>query len=139
MATSTDATTEQLAACSIEGPTVYTSEKNGNDETGDGSEGKPFKTPLQVFACNKLSFKNILFDQAYRQHGENVTVYVDSKDETKVRLAKMKFEFICFFQMQGKWELLSKAQAKKVKGRYEEEKRKEKAAAEREVNSMQKQ
>jgi hypothetical protein len=35
--------------------------------------------------------------------------------------------------------LLSKAQAKKVKGRYEEEKRKEKAAAEREVNSMQKQ
>jgi asparaginyl-tRNA synthetase len=67
MATSTDATTEQLAACSIEGPTVYTSEKNGNDETGDGSEGKPFKTPLQ----------------AYRQHGENVTVYVDSKDETK--------------------------------------------------------
>lgn len=35
--------------------------------------------------------------------------------------------------LQGKWELLSKAQAKKVKTRYEEEKRKEKAAAEREV------
>ena len=33
----------------VEGPAVYTSEKNGSDETGDGSEGKPFKTPLQVF------------------------------------------------------------------------------------------
>jgi asparaginyl-tRNA synthetase len=99
MATSTEATTEQLEACSIQEPTVYTSEKNGSDETGDGSEEKPFKTPLQ----------------AYRQHGDNVIVYIDSKDETK-----------------GKWELLSKAQAKKIKTRYEEEKRKEKAADERE-------
>ncbi|CAF4528664.1 unnamed protein product [Rotaria sp. Silwood2] len=99
MATSIGISTEQLEACSIQGTIVYTSEKNGSDENGDGSEGKPFKTPLQ----------------AYRQHGENVTVYVDSKDETK-----------------GKWELLSKAQAKKVKTRYEEENRKEKAAVERE-------
>lgn len=28
--------------------TVYTSEKHGNDETGDGSESKPFQTALQV-------------------------------------------------------------------------------------------
>lgn len=66
MATSTDAPTEQLEACSIrkntffsvknfillnflEGPSFYTSEKNGNDETGDGSESKPFKTAFQVF------------------------------------------------------------------------------------------
>ncbi len=35
---------------------------------------------------------------------------------------------------QGKWELLSKAQSKKVKTRYEEEKRKQIAAADREVN-----
>jgi hypothetical protein len=33
----------------LEGPTVYTSEKNGSDENGDGSEEKPFKTPLQVW------------------------------------------------------------------------------------------
>ncbi len=45
---------EQLAACSIEGPSFYTSEKNGNDETGDGSEAKPFKTPLQVLISYKL-------------------------------------------------------------------------------------
>ncbi|CAF4281907.1 unnamed protein product, partial [Rotaria magnacalcarata] len=97
--TSTEAPTEQLEACSIQGSIAYTSEKSGSDENGDGSEGKPFKTPLQAF----------------RQHGENVTVYVDGKDETK-----------------GKWELLSKAQAKKVKTRFEDEKRKEKALAERE-------
>ncbi|CAF4642756.1 unnamed protein product [Rotaria sp. Silwood1] len=99
MDTSIDTPTEQLEACSIQRTIVYTSEKHGSDENGDGSEGKPFKTPLQ----------------AYHQHGENVTVYVDSKDETK-----------------GKWELLSKSQAKKVKARYEEEKRKDEAAAERE-------
>jgi len=28
---------------------AYTSEKNGNDEQGDGSEAKPFKNPIQVF------------------------------------------------------------------------------------------
>ena len=27
---------------------LYTSEKEGNDETGDGSEQKPYKTILQV-------------------------------------------------------------------------------------------
>jgi hypothetical protein len=27
---------------------VYTSEKNGSDENGDGSETEPFKTPIQV-------------------------------------------------------------------------------------------
>ncbi|CAF1253643.1 unnamed protein product [Adineta steineri] len=43
----------------------------------------------------------------------NLTVYIDGKDETK-----------------NKWELLSKAQSKKLKTRYEDEKRKKKAAAE---------
>jgi len=38
----------------LEGPTAYTSEKNGSDENGDGSEEKPFKTPLQVFIQNKI-------------------------------------------------------------------------------------
>ncbi|CAF1651343.1 unnamed protein product [Adineta ricciae] len=98
MATSVDETTEKLGECSIKGLIAYTSEKHGSDENGDGTESKPFKTPLQ----------------AYRKHGDSVTVYVDAKDET-----------------QGKWELLSKAQSKKVKTRYEEELKKEKAKAER--------
>ncbi|XP_065836508.1 asparagine--tRNA ligase, cytoplasmic-like [Oscarella lobularis] len=44
---------------------VYTSEKEGNDETGDGSEVKPFKTVLQ----------------ALRSHGTEPIpkIYVDSK------------------------------------------------------------
>jgi hypothetical protein len=39
--------------CVVEGPIAYTSEKNGNDETGDGTEEKPFQTPLQVFIKKK--------------------------------------------------------------------------------------
>ncbi len=45
----------------LEGPTVYTSEKNGDDESGDGSEGKPFKTPLQVFIQKKNFDLIVLF------------------------------------------------------------------------------
>lgn len=83
---------------------VYTSEKQGSDENGDGTESKPFKTVLQ----------------AYRKHEDNANIYVDAKDETK-----------------GKWEPLAKAQLKKVKDRYKDEKRKEKAAAEREEKDQQ--
>ncbi|CAG4933605.1 unnamed protein product [Colias eurytheme] len=48
---------------------IYTSEKRGNDETGDGSEDSPFKTILQ----------------AMRHAGKEPfpTIYVDSKDEGK--------------------------------------------------------
>ncbi|CAF0980005.1 unnamed protein product [Adineta steineri] len=90
MANSADAVSTQTI--------VYISEKHGSDENGDGSEGKPFKTPLQ----------------AYRKHGDNLTVYIDGKDETK-----------------NKWRLILKNQSKKLKTRYEEEKRNEKAKAER--------
>ena len=38
--------------------------------------------------------------------------------------------------IQGKWEPLAKAQLKKVKDRHKDEKRKEKAAAEREVRQF---
>ena len=31
-----------------DGPTLYTSEKEGNDESGDGSLQKPFKTVMRV-------------------------------------------------------------------------------------------
>lgn len=30
------------------GPVIYTSEKEGNDDSGDGTVQKPFKTLLQV-------------------------------------------------------------------------------------------
>ena len=42
--------------------------------------------------------------------------------------------YVYIFEFQGKWELLSKAQSKKVKTRYEEELKKEKAKAERDVS-----
>ena len=33
----------------FQGTPVYSSEKSGSDETGDGSKEKPFKTALKVF------------------------------------------------------------------------------------------
>lgn len=49
---------------------IFTSDKRGNDETGDGTEEKPFKTILQ----------------AMRKAGKEPfpTIYVDSKEEGKV-------------------------------------------------------
>lgn len=46
---------------------IYTSEKRGDDEAGDGSEGKPFKTILR----------------AMRHAGKEPfpVIYVDAKDE----------------------------------------------------------
>lgn len=41
---------------------AYTSEKSGSDEQGDGSEAKPWKTPLQVFnqiEITRFDFINI--------------------------------------------------------------------------------
>ena len=50
---------------------VYTSDKNGNDETGDGTSEKPFKTALQALRI--------------KAQGDNFpTIYVDSKEEEKV-------------------------------------------------------
>ncbi|GBP92067.1 Asparagine--tRNA ligase, cytoplasmic [Eumeta japonica] len=49
---------------------IYTSDKNGNDETGDGTEGNPFKTILQAMKCaGKEPFPPI---------------YVDAKDSSKI-------------------------------------------------------
>lgn len=49
---------------------IYTSEKRGSDESGDGTEGKPFKTILQ----------------AMRHAGKEPfpTIYVDAKEEGKI-------------------------------------------------------
>lgn len=48
---------------------IYTSEKLGNDETGDGSESKPFKTILQAMRFAKTE--------------PFPPIYVDSKDESQ--------------------------------------------------------
>lgn len=50
-------------------PGIYTSDKFGSDETGDGSENEPFKTILQ----------------AMRKAGKEPfpTIYVDPKDDNK--------------------------------------------------------
>lgn len=49
---------------------IYTSDKRGNDESGDGTEDKPFKTILQ----------------AMRHAGKEPfpTIYVDAKEDGKV-------------------------------------------------------
>ena len=44
-------------------PPIYTSEKDGNDQTGDGSEEKPFKTALQAMRFAKTEpFPDIMVD-----------------------------------------------------------------------------
>jgi asparaginyl-tRNA synthetase len=49
---------------------LYTSDKNGSDETGDGSEAKPFKTILKAMHhVGKEPFP---------------VIYVDSKEEGQV-------------------------------------------------------
>ncbi|CAF0984043.1 unnamed protein product, partial [Didymodactylos carnosus] len=64
----TEETTTKIQACSLRSG-IYTSEKHGSDEQGDGTESKPFKTILQ----------------ALRKHtgDDEYIIYVDSKDETK--------------------------------------------------------
>ena len=42
--------------------TIYTSEKTGCDESGDGSEIKPFKTVIQVNLIWLISISNVLLD-----------------------------------------------------------------------------
>lgn len=51
---------------------IYTSEKRGSDETGDGSEQKPFKTVLQALR------------QAEKEPWPSI--YVDAKEEGKVKV-----------------------------------------------------
>lgn len=91
-------------------PPVYTSEKNGNDESGDGSEEKPFKTALQAL-----------------RHGKNEpcpVIMVDGKDENS------KYDVISKSQMKkitNSW----KTEQKKALQKAEQETQK---AAQREKN-----
>ena len=72
---------------------MYTSEKLGSDETGSGTETKPFKTVLKVknvYDFDYVTNPNVCIYQALNHFGkgelcENFpTIYVDSKDEDKV-------------------------------------------------------
>ena len=132
MASTTEATTAQLEACSIsknrsfpvaffsddllllDSARVFTSEKHGSDERGDGSESSPFKTPLQVLRHHgDVAFAN-----------DAMTIFVDSKDESKV--GGVQRTTACDDgRSQGRWEPLSKAQLKKIRSQYEEEQRKQ--------------
>ncbi|XP_023944016.2 asparagine--tRNA ligase, cytoplasmic [Bicyclus anynana] len=82
---------------------LYTSEKNGSDETGDGSTEKPFKTILQ----------------AMRHAGKEPfpTIYVDSKDDTKTYdvAAKSQLKKIQKIWLRESYKAADKAKAEEEK------------------------
>lgn len=64
---------------------LYTSDKTGSDETGDGSEGNPFRTVLQ----------------AMRHAGKEPfpIIYVDAKEEGQVnKMFYFKLRYFCTIQ-----------------------------------------
>ncbi|ODN03533.1 Asparagine--tRNA ligase, cytoplasmic [Orchesella cincta] len=71
MAADTAGVSEQLGGLTMsEDKKVYTSEKRGSDENGDGSEAKPFKTVLQALrSAEKEPWP---------------TIFVDAKEDGKV-------------------------------------------------------
>lgn len=79
MSTDTAEVTQKLETLDLTGA-LYTSEKHGNDETGDGSEGKPFKTVLRALKGQNLE--------------KLPHILIDGKDETKG-----KFEVISKSQL----------------------------------------
>ncbi|XP_050666944.1 asparagine--tRNA ligase, cytoplasmic [Leptidea sinapis] len=78
---------------------IYTSESKGNDESGDGTEEKPYKTILR----------------AMRQAGKEPfpTIYVDSKDESKAYdvAAKSQLKKIQKIWMRENYKAADKAKA----------------------------
>ena len=86
-----DEVTQKLEEVTVK-VTFYTSEKNGSDETGDGTQAKPYKTAAFALKQEK-----------------NAEVYVDAKDENSAE----------------KFELISKAQLKKLQKFVEAEAKKE--------------
>jgi asparaginyl-tRNA synthetase len=87
---------------------IYTSEKRGNDETGDGSEKKPFKTILQ----------------AMRHAGKEPfpTIYVDAKDE----------------KSESPYEVVAKSQLKKIHKLWVRESNKSAEKSKKEADDAQK-
>ncbi|CAL4058665.1 unnamed protein product [Meganyctiphanes norvegica] len=94
-----DQTAEQMAELSL--GEVYASEKHGSDENGDGSESKPYKTPL--FCMHK--------------HGKEPfpTIMVDAKEDGK------KYEPVAKSQMK-KLTKMWKDECKKKEARLKKEK-----------------
>ncbi|XP_065060227.1 asparagine--tRNA ligase, cytoplasmic-like isoform X2 [Rhopilema esculentum] len=108
----TDSVTKKMEGAKIEDqrPPIFTSEKTGNDQDGDGSEEKPFKTVIQAMRCAKSEpFPDIM---------------VDGKDENN------KFDKVSKSQLKkvtGLW----KTEQKKAQQKAEQEAQK---AAQREKN-----
>ncbi|ROT67743.1 hypothetical protein C7M84_014166 [Penaeus vannamei] len=92
-------TTEQMAQMSL--GELYTSEKHGSDETGDGTADRPLKTAMQ----------------AMRKAGKEPfpTIYVDAKEEGQ------KYEVIAKSQLK-KLTKLWKDECKKIEARLKKEK-----------------
>merc|ERR1739838_744090 len=93
-----DQTAEKMAELSI--GEVYTSDKNGSDESGDGTESKPYKTAL--FSMHK--------------HGKEPfpTIMVDAKEDGK------KYEPIAKSQLKkltNLWKSECKKKEAKIKKR----------------------
>jgi asparaginyl-tRNA synthetase len=91
--------TESLKNMSV--AEIYTSESQGSDETGDGSEGKPFKSIIQ----------------AMRHAGKEPfpTIYVDSKEEGK------KFDPAAKAQLKKVTKIFGGEQKKKEKAKQRED------------------
>lgn len=98
--------TEELAGLTMS--SLFTSEKRGNDETGDGSESKPYKTILQ----------------AMRHAGKEPfpTIYVDSKDPEATEV----------------FEVAAKSQLKKIQKLFVREGHKNTEKAQREAEDAEK-
>lgn len=59
---------------------MYTSDKNGSDETGDGSADRPFKTILQAMKCaGKEPFPTIYVDSKEPEKGDKYEVAAKSQ------------------------------------------------------------
>ncbi|XP_071116512.1 asparagine--tRNA ligase, cytoplasmic-like [Haliotis cracherodii] len=87
---------------------IYTSEKTGSDETGDGTEGKPLKTVLQ----------------AMRKAGKEPfpTIYVDGKEGPEAT---------------QKYEVVSKSQVKKIQKIWQREQHKQADKSQRDAADAQ--
>jgi len=69
-----------LNYCTDEKPALFTSEKHGSDENGDGTEGNPFKTVIQAMRSAKVEpFPVIMVDGK----GENAKYEQVSKSQLK--------------------------------------------------------
>lgn len=112
--------------CKLE---VYTSEKFGNDDAGDGSEDKPFKTILQ--AMRFLSVEPF------------PPIYVDAKTEGKVKLIifiyrLLKFSNLRLISLLQKFEPVAKSQFKKIHKLWQREQYKISDKAKKEEEDAQK-